>query len=592
MAFYPTGNECVALPTIQAHDGGIESINFLHMGFRGLVEVGGEALLTPRVEVLGSRIPFEHLQWRRLGGWIPTFTAETDRVRVTGTYLAPVEQRGFITRLVVESLADDLPIAWGFEGHWGYTQHTINVTKPMAGTRHHYHSDWAQGPVLDFRSTVSQFALAPLAEGAGFTAEGDPERFGVWRSAQLAKGQTAELTVYWGLGLEEVGAVTAAREMQRTGYDRLLTESLAWLAKRQRSTGDALLDQRLNLNLLFNEFYATGRTLDTEELVCVTSRSPRYYVSAAYWDRDALYWSFPGLLISNPAKAREVLGYVFGRQARNAGIHSRYIDGVVLEPGFELDELMAPLLALDAYVNATSDHSVLKESAVRTTVDRILATLAGRKHPTVDLYDTFLLPTDDVAVYPYCTYDNVLVWKALKAVARLGFGDPAQLDAQAERVWAAIWSHCVKEGRFAWEVDLQGRYRFYDEPPGSLQMLPVHGFCGWDDPVYQATVAYVRSPEYRHAFTGCEFEELGCTHAEHPWILSAANSLFLPWRKAQARDLIVRAPMDNGIACESIDEHTGECQTGAAFATCAGYLAHAIWSAYGARGAEGGEERG
>jgi len=38
--------------------------------------------------------------------------------------------------------------------------------------------------------------------------------------------------------------------------------------------------------------------------------------------------------------------------------------------------------------------------------------------------------------------------------------------------------------------------------------------------------------------------------------------------------------MDGVVACESIDEHTGQCATGAAFATCAGYLAYAIYTAF------------
>lgn len=39
--------------------------------------------------------------------------------------------------------------------------------------------------------------------------------------------------------------------------------------------------------------------------------------------------------------------------------------------------------------------------------------------------------------------------------------------------------------------------------------------------------------------------------------------------------------MDGGIACESIDEHTGLSRTGEHFATCAGFLAYAIYQAYG-----------
>ena len=603
MKFLPTGNEFISLPTIQAWDGSIESFNFLHMGFHGLIEIGGDPasdaagsangrpLLQPMVSLEGRETPLRGLVWERLGGWIPAFRGRAGDLEVSGVYLAPVGQRGFVTRLNVKALSRPAAVSLGFAGCWGYTRHTINESKPLEGSRHHYRSNWSQGPVLDFRSTVSVFALAPLAELAEFRPQGDPSRFGALRTVQLAPGEEADLTVFWGVGQEEVGAVTAAREMQRTGFPRLLEQNLGWLEERRRTTGDPDLDRVLNLNLLFNQFYATGRTLDTEELVCVTSRSPRYYVSAAYWDRDALYWSFPGLLVSDPDYAREVLvSCVFGRQARNAGIHSRYIDGTVLEPGFELDELVAPILAVDEYVTKTGDRSVLAEPAIVAGCRRILKTLESKKHPKIDLYETFLLPTDDVPVYPYCTYDNVLVWKALRAAARLWIdSDPSSgpaesvrwLEAQAERVREAIWTHCVKDGRFAWEVDLQGNFRFYDEPPGSLQLLPAHGFCDWNDPVYQATVTFVRSAAYHHSFAGCAFDELGCSHADHPWVLSAANSLLLPFQREHARDLLVRAQLDDGIACESIDEHTGECRTGEAFATCAGYLAASIWAAYG-----------
>lgn len=601
MKFLPTGNDFVALPTVRATDAGIDSFNFLHMGFHGLIEMGGDPpggqaiggggrpLLQPFVRVDGREARLEGLVWERLGGWIPSFHVRAGEVEVVGVYLTPVDQRGFVTRLSVKLPRSAVPaphdITVGFDGYWGCTRHTINESKPLEGSRYHYISTWSQGPVLDFRSTASIFALAPLLDQGEFAPAGAPERFGVFRPIRLMPGEEVAFTVFWGVGQEEVGAVTAAREMQRTGYPRLLGQTLDWLKARHRATGDAALDRVLNLNLLFNRLYASGRCLDTEEPVSVTSRSPRYYVSAAYWDRDALYWSFPGLLVCDPEYAREVLvSYVFGRQVRNAGIHSRYIDGTVLEPGFELDELVAPLLAVEEYVATTGDRSVLDDAAVTAGCQRILKTLATKKHPSFDLYETFLLPTDDVPVYPYCTYDNVLVWKALGAAARLGLGGEGASDAlaaQAERVRQAIWAHCVKEGQFAWEVDLQGHYRFYDEPPGSLQLLPVHGFCAWDDPTYQNTLRHIRSEEYHHSFAGCAFAELGCSHAEHPWVLSAANSLLLPFQREQARDLILRAPMDDGIACESIDENTGECRTGAAFATCAGRLAASIWAAFG-----------
>ena len=175
----------------------------------------------------------------------------------------------------------------------------------------------------------------------------------------------------------------------------------------------------------------------------VTSRSPRYYVSAAYWDRDSLLWSFPAVLQADPTLARRMLGYVFGRQRRNIGAHSRFIDGTVLELGFELDELMAPLLALERYADATGDTAFLHRPEVEEGVAEILGRLAEKRHPAVALYETFLQPTDDERVYPYLTHDNVLVWRGLRAAARFYSAHTGQA-AEAEAVRAAIRTHCVK----------------------------------------------------------------------------------------------------------------------------------------------------
>ena len=153
----------------------------------------------------------------------------------------------------------------------------------------------------------------------------------------------------------------------------------------------------------------------------------------------------------------------------------------------------------------------------------------------------------------------------------------------------AVREHCVKTNRdgapyFAWSVDLAGNSDVYDEPPGSLQLLAELGFCEKDDPVWQNTVAMIRAPEYRYSFAGCPIAEIGCPHAPHPWLLSVANSL-LCGRVEQSLAILRASPMDNGIACESIDEVTGECTTGEAFATCAGFVCYAL-----RRALKGGEE--
>jgi meiotically up-regulated gene 157 (Mug157) protein len=157
-----------------------------------------------------------------------------------------------------------------------------------------------------------------------------------------------------------------------------------------------------------------------------------------------------------------------------------------------------------------------------------------------------------------------------------------ELTARSGAVKAAIYAHCVKEecGKrfFAWSTDTQGAYDVYDEPPGSLQLLPFYGFCDSMDAVWINTVAMIRDANYELSFAGSPIAEIGCHHAPHPWVLSVCNSL-LSGHSEKALVHLRRMRMDNGVACESVNEKTGDCETGEAFATCAGFLAYALWNA-------------
>ena len=77
MNYQVTGNEYVALPTLREADAALESLSFLHMGAKGMLELCGtqEApLLAPFVQRAGSEMPLEGLRWERLHSWIPRFT--------------------------------------------------------------------------------------------------------------------------------------------------------------------------------------------------------------------------------------------------------------------------------------------------------------------------------------------------------------------------------------------------------------------------------------------------------------------------------------------------------------------------------------
>ena len=601
MNYQVTGNEYVALPTLREADAALESLSFLHMGAKGMLELCGtqEApLLAPFVQRAGSEMPLEGLRWERLHSWIPRFTAELCGLALEGILLTPIDERGFGWRLRATNRESAAEITLGLRGTWAQTLHSVNESKPVDAEKHLYPSGWNHCHVMDLRPGLSLFAFAPIYTEqpehcpirSQFERAGEEIHYCIERQQTLAAGETLELTVWFGLGFEEVSAATSAKELLRQGFAQELERTERWLSARERTVGDARLDEILNTNLFFSYFFGAGRTLDTEEFVLVTSRSPRYYVSAAYWDRDSLLWSFPAILLADPETARQMLHYVFTRQIRNVGLHSRFIDGTLLEPGFELDELLAPVIALSRYVENTGDRTILQKPWMREGIERILTRLQSKRSTKTALYETFLQPTDDLRRYPYLTYDNVLVWYGLRALAAL-FPEHAALAETAEDVRSAIYAHCVREKdgerMFAWSVDLQDGWDIYDEPPGSLLLLPHFGFCGQDDPIWRHTAEVIRAKDYPYSFAGCPIAEIGCPHAPHPWVLSIANSL-LSGSRGSARTHLLRCKLDNGIACESVDEFTGESATGEAFATCAGFLAYAIDVAFAGRRKEDG----
>ncbi|MBU9713879.1 glycoside hydrolase family 125 protein [Evansella tamaricis] len=590
--YYPTGNEYISIPTLN-ESGDIESINVLSMRHRGLLEMCGDMgkapLMSPIVKVDGTKHN-ERKQWSRLEHWIPSWMLDVKGIQVESVICAPMGEKAFYYSYTLKNSSKERKkVTVGFTGTWAITYHTVNEQKRMRTEVEAYKSLWNEGMMFEMYGETPLLALCPMSSHPLTIEEFENKNRGVVYTIEtevdLSPGEEEEITFYWGVGLEEVSAATAAKELMRQTRKKVESKTREWLFTRKLKSSDKELESIINLNSFFNYFYAIGNTYDTEELVLVTSRSPRYYVSAAYWDRDSMLWSFPNVLHIDHQKAKEMLLYVFKKQWRNRGIHSRFIDGTVLEPGFELDELCAPFLALDKYIQSTDDSGILDELNAQQLIDEFLSVLMENKHSIHALYRTFLQPTDDPVVYPYLTYNNVLVWRTLEICSRWSDKRRTELHSMAEMTKEAIWNYMITnngEGQkiFSWATDLKGGFHIYDEPPGSLQLLPYYGFCSKDEPVLMETIKEIRSEKNKYSFKGKQFEELGCSHAEHPWVLGIANSL-LSGRKEEAKDLLLRAPLDNGIACESFHEETGVSTTGEHFATCAGFLAYALYEAFG-----------
>lgn len=604
--YLPTGNEFVSLPTISPRDASIAGMNVLSMRARGLIEFRGAPLVTPLIVIDGKPIVLRgQLESARLDDWLPQFKWSQNGARLTLTIFAPPGHRGWVYLFDFENGADAQSIQLGLALNWRETVLTIFSTRAVNDARHTAWDRWTRAFVCE---SVSPEGTAAFAVGADcdlppLSKTGEGRGGGqLAREFALASHERGSLAFFIAVGAERDGARTTVMDLRRRGASALLNETHEWLNVRARHSANHRLGKNKTIqktaidfhsnwtnasplqNLFFAYFFSLGTTIDTEELGLVTSRSPLYYVSAAMWARDALLWSFPAILAIDPAKARQVLLVAFERHLKHPGEHAQYIDGTILYPGFELDQLCAYPIALHRYWRATRDQSILREPAITRGIDKILQALMAQKHPRIDLFSTFLLSTDDPAPMPYVTYSNALVWVALKAMAEMrGRGKQKEMRELARRVSAAIYKHCVvttMHGKmFAGAIDLNGHHVLFDEPPGSLVVLPHYGFCKTNDPVYRRTVAWVQSTENPYYREYQNVPMVSCVHAPHVWAMSAVNQILASPRSKESKRLaalLAQMPHDSGLACESVDPATGVVKTGRMMASFAGWLGYGL----------------
>ncbi|HEY1808999.1 MAG TPA: glycoside hydrolase family 125 protein [Acidobacteriaceae bacterium] len=600
---FATGNTWMALPEIRAVDGALMSFNVLSMRDRGLLEVRGDEgapAIQPTFAINGKPVAFRNPSWDLIAYWIPTAHLEADGVTMTLTWCAPPGSRAALLRMTMTNHRSvPVSVAPGVKASWGALDRVTYLPVALHGERAEAPAPWVDnGEVFSYVTDDTKFSWSLLYPGSSAQIDGPPETHSPQVTAQdpatLAPGQTVETVFLLGAGPEEFSAGHNARalgeEIDRDGADTVIARAAKWLTARTRTTGHADLDMLMNHNFLFTAMYAWGRTIDTEQFVGVTSRSPRYYVSAAYWDRDAMLWSFPGLLDIDRGLAREALEYALTTQLGNAGTHSRFIDGVVLEDGFELDEAAAPLVALASYVDKTGDNAFLRGH--RDAVELLLGRIASHRDAATGLYSTLQDAQDEYEKPPFITYDNVLVWKTLldakNLLARLqDTSGEATLAQDAAQLRAAILKYCVASGApgaagtvFVSATD--GVHpTFADVPPGSLMKLPLLGFVPETDPVFERTWNWLHSSGYRYSYAELPFGEPGSYRLPFTPSWSVADELRLGRGREQALKILRGSHWDNGIITEGVNPATAEAQpAGRAFATAAGYVAHAICESF------------
>jgi len=587
----PTGNDWIALPSIRASDGALLDFNVISIRYRGLVEMAGakgQPLIAPFLEVNGETKSLSGLDWSLRDYWIPMGTQEANGLRLRLTYAVPPDSRAAIIRFeVTNTSGQPIRVAPGMDVKWARTNRVTYSPEPLKGSRTMSPTPIdSDMEIFNYGTDDTHFAwgFAYVGSQAELHGGADPG-LTARHPAELAPGQTLDAHFLIGAGLEEYSAAYAMRVLNkrilRYGMDGVLDQTAAEARRHTRTTGQADLDRIMNRNLLFTTYYAWGRAIDTEEFVGMTSRSNRYYVSAAFWDRDALLWSFPGLLDTDPARAKEALNYVMGIQARNVGVHSRFIDGVMLEDGFELDELVAPIIALKAYIDATGDQSVWRSH--RETIKTLQQRLRAKRDQQTGLYDTFQDAQDEFIAKPFSVYDNALTWRALLDLAALDKGQAVVLRAEADHLHAAIMTYGVRKGAagaggpiFAANVNA-AEGDFIDVPPGSLLKLPYLGLINEDDPLFRRTYDWLHSKNHPYSFSDQPFGLPGSYRLAFTTSWAVADHLRLKAGREKALAILRGSPWDNGIITEGVKPDTGlPDNQGLAFATAAGYVGHTI----------------
>jgi uncharacterized protein len=605
----PTGNEWIALPTIRASDGALESFNVLSMRDRGLLEVSGDRdtpAIGPYFIVGGKPVAFENPSWQLIESWIPTATLNQNGLEFTLTYCAPYGARAALIKLTVANRSSRaVSVVMGLHASWGRLSRVTYTPVELRGQRTMIPVPWGDaenpGQAFAFVDSDTRFAWSVVYPESSGKVTGSPvsgvPALDASHPAILQRGEVAEAHFIIGVGVEEYSASQSAQALAETidreGVETVIHDAAAWCHAHSRTTGRPDLDLLMNRNLLFTALYAWGRTLDTEQLVGVTSRSPRYYVSAAYWDRDAMLWSFPGLLDIDTGLAREALEYSLTVQLRNTGTHSRFIDGIVLEDGFELDEAAAPLLALSQSIERTGDITFLTahREALLVLRDRI----SSRYDSASGLYSTLQDAQDQYRKQAFSTYDNVVVWRVMKELSflYLKLGDAAdatKAEQQASKLHSAIMNECLAyapgSGGKIFVSATDGKQPMIDPiladvPPGSLLKLPALGFVSEDDPVFGRTYDWLHSNHYAYSYSDKSLGLPGSYRLPFTTSWSVADHLFLKRGRDRALKVIHGTTWDGGIISEGVDSASGIVdQDGRAFATAAGYVGHTICAVY------------
>ena len=591
-----TGNEYVSIPRINLKDCGIQSIGFVSESLRGCVEMQGNSesgLVTPFVEINANNLlAGKNIKPSMQNYWVPTFETANDQIKASYTIVAPIDRRGFTAILEIRNNCDeDVELNAGWRGLWCRSSiaagqpkemHALKTVKVGKGD--------CDAVILEYVGQAPLFALSLMSDDCPYKIVSTSsetisycDSYSMESHFTLVPGETKTLSVYAGIGLEEISASASAREQFLHGSKKILENTRDWLYEHTIECSDMQIKRVINLNSFYNYFYCQAMTLDTEEFVVMTSRNSDNDSCGIYRDRDAMRWSLPAVLQISWANARRMLIYALTKQLNNIGMRSRFINGIAMEPGFQLDQLCAPIRALDTYVDMTNDLSLLFDRRVQTGINRVLQILGDQRHSSEALFETLYRPSGEYARLPYLCYSNVLVCRILEDIAilynRIRDMDRAdENSALARKIKGSILNNFIKDGpygeMYVHSIDLKGDYELGDDVDGSLLLLSYLKFCKPDDPAYLNTVKWIYSDHNPNRALQDRF----CTSNDSARysIIGAVNELLTVSSNDDLVNFLCDSVEDGEVSENYIVRGDNNLSNAGIHASCAGYLAYGL----------------
>ncbi|WP_350344746.1 glycoside hydrolase family 125 protein [Proteinivorax tanatarense] len=571
-----TGNHYIAIPIIDCKSGGVKSINLLSSTNKALVEVEGRKdLFYPKFYKGDKGLKIEKIEGEKELFYSPRLIFHLEfNIKVVLKLYADLCEKGFVFQfesnenieVVLEFNVSQLNLL-RFNSH------------PVKTDIEFMKDKWLSNPVVNLSSEKISLAMGFGGE-KDFTYKYDK----VLKLAELKVKCNRKNAIYVTVNSDPDGASTTLIHLKRKGYHNIYNQLISWLKEKIISySPDKQLEKVMNENLFFNYFYAIGKDMDTDQYIALTSRSPRYYVSGAFWERDSFLWSFPAIKLIDYELHRELSREMIIMHSKNPGDHAHYIDGTVLYPGFELDEAASYFILLGEL-----EYNYIDDEIMRAFL-KVWNSIEKRYDEETRLYSTFLLPSDDPAEYPFVTINNVILHRGLLNYKKLlefkGEYEKGEfISRRIEGIELGIKRHLLKKVKgkkmFLWSADGKGNFRLYNDPPGNLGLLCYYNYVDKDDKAFVNTINYYYSTKYKYFFEDAKIQELACDHHPNtPSGLGLCGSILNPIKRKEALRWLKHARMDNGLLSESYDKNTGEGKTGVGFATGSGYLAFALYYA-------------